>query len=541
MFWQAEFTVADNIIMADYVLNPSRDAFFSSSSLNDDELEVMGYEARDFIASFQFHRNHRLVHVLQPVTEFLSTTIEEMWEKKGLFVMNTSEKRGYFLKALKFVDPWVRYIDNTVTHDRAQLFSGVLITMLLTEHIPLEHHYFLAQHLVDNARLSRSHVCTDDLFKFAKEVHIMLEVQKTEAWIYLDVLGTQLEDCHLSARDERDGTILEQLQRLGTPVLLILALTDRDTDLDRVQITLRLLLCFAEHGISSQFDEKVRASLMSGVFTVSGRLQSWDSSNDRGKVHTVTNLIARILAKAESIELSNLFCFRSFEDVFKIQNSSDLLAYCPLFERLTKSDQLRYLVTSSHLSKCLWSEWMENKDNSHGCGIWFENKYLWGVWTNLFLLPIMGFDFDILVSGVSRKLHEYDLVCATRNPKCIRYSGCKHTYNRLRFKFDNPIMKPSDIFFTQDSIRQIFQDSKIVSQTEDALYCRKLSSHQIPPIHVFGWDGGGEWRIHSEDNRRLYAYKEAGLQSVSVKFTTRKDVNPTKFSTKNGGKQVRVR
>jgi len=534
VFWQAEFTVADNTIMTYYVLNPSRDAFFSSSSLNDDELEVMCYEARDFIASFQFHRNHRLVHVLQPVTEFLSTTIEEMWEKKGLFVNTSdSEKRGYFLKALKFVDPWVRYIDNTVTHDRAQLFSGVLITMLLTEHIPLEHHYFLAQHLVDNARLSRSDVCTDDLFKFAKEVHIMLEVQKTEAWIYLDVLGTQFENCHLSG----DGTLLEQLQRLGTPVLLILALTDRDTDLDRVQITLRLLLCFAEHGISSQFDEKVRASLMSGVFTVSGRLQSWDSSNDHGKVHTVTNLIARILAQAESIELSNLFCFRSFEDVFKIQNRSDLLAYCPLFERLTESDQLRYLVTSSHLSKSLWSEWMEN----NGCGMFFENKYLWGVWTNLFLFPIIGFDFDILVSGVSRKLHEYDSVCATRNPMCIRYSGCKHTYNSLRFKFDNPIMKPSDIFFTQDSISQFFQDFKIVSQTEDALYCRKLSSHRIPPIHVFGWDGGGEWRIHTEDNRRLYAYKEAGLQSVPVKFTTRKDVNRTKFSTKNGGKQVRVR
>ena len=160
----------------------------------------------------------------------------------------------------------------------------------------------------------------------------------------------------------------------------------------------------------------------------------------------------------------------------------------------------------------------------------------------MFLFPIIGFDFDILVSGVSHKLHECDSVSANQTAMYrLRYSGCKHTYNRLRFKFDNPIMKPSDIFFTQDSIRQIFQDFKIISQTEDALYCRKLSSHRIPPIHVFGWDGGGEWRIHSEDNRRLYAYKEAGLQSVPVKFTTRKDVNPTKFSTKNGGKQVRVR
>jgi hypothetical protein len=157
-----------------------------------------------------------------------------------------------------------------------------------------------------------SDACTANLFQLAKEVHIMLEEQKTESWIYLDVLGEELG----LISSERTSTVLQQLQHLGTPVLLILALTDRDTIPDRVQITLRLLLCFAEHGISPQFDKKVRASLISGVFIVSQRLQSWDPSNH--KVHTVTELIARILAQADSKELDDLFGFGWFEDVFKI-------------------------------------------------------------------------------------------------------------------------------------------------------------------------------------------------------------------------------
>ena len=84
-----------------------------------------------------------------------------------------------------------------------------------------------------------SDACTANLFQLAKEVHIMLEEQKTESWIYLDVLGEELG----LISSERTSTVLQQLQHLGTPVLLILALIDRDTIPDRVQITLCLLLC----------------------------------------------------------------------------------------------------------------------------------------------------------------------------------------------------------------------------------------------------------------------------------------------------------
>lgn len=181
---------------------------------------------------------------------------------------------------------------------------------------------------------------------------------------------------------------------------------------------------------------------------------------------------------------------------------------------------------------------MGQKNNRHDS--FSENKHLWGVWANLFLCPVIGFDFDKLVSGVSHKLDNLGSNSVKHRSLFMRM-GLWHPYSRLLLKFENPIMKPSDIFFIQDSIQPRFQDHKIVSQTKDNLRCRTLSSHQIRPIRVFGWNGGGRWCIHTEDNRRLYAYQRAGLQSVPVEFTTREAVNPTKFSTINGGAQVRVR
>ena len=56
-------------------------------------------------------------------------------------------------------------------------------------------------------------------------------------------------------------------------------------------------------------------------------------------------------------------------------------------------------------------------------------------------------------------------------------------------------------------------------------------------IRVFLWDG--QW--HSEDNRRLWAFKTAGLTSVPVQVVQKESVDPRKFTTENRGASIRMR
>ena len=98
-------------------------------------------------------------------------------------------------------------------------------------------------------------------------------------------------------------------------------------------------------------------------------------------------------------------------------------------------------------------------------------------------------------------------------------------------------MNPGDISYTQDSISSKFQCGRLVKQTMQKLASKTLDILEIPEIRVFLWDG--QW--HSEDNRRLWAFKTAGLTSVPVKVVQKESVDPRKFTTEDRGASIRMR
>lgn len=114
-------------------------------------------------------------------------------------------------------------------------------------------------------------------------------------------------------------------------------------------------------------------------------------------------------------------------------------------------------------------------------------------------------------------------------------------YNNLLldFMFRNrkKYMDPADISYTQDSISSKFQCGRLVKRTMEMLASKALDILKIPEIRVFLWDG--QW--HSEDNRRLWAFKTAGLTSVPVQVVQKESVDPRKFTTENRGASIRMR
>eukprot|EP00434_Breviolum_minutum_P030543 symbB.v1.2.027012.t1/scaffold2631.1/size74421/7 len=98
-------------------------------------------------------------------------------------------------------------------------------------------------------------------------------------------------------------------------------------------------------------------------------------------------------------------------------------------------------------------------------------------------------------------------------------------------------MNPADIFYTQDSISSKFQCGKLVKRTMELLASRSLDILEIPLIRVFLWDG----RWHSQDNRRLWAFKTAGLTSVPVQVVQKESVKSSKLTTENRGASIRMR
>lgn len=68
-----------------------------------------------------------------------------------------------------------------------------------------------------------------------------------------------------------------------------------------------------------------------------------------------------------------------------------------------------------------------------------------------------------------------------------------------------------------------------------------MTPGQFPPIKVFQWGKGGY--VHSLDNRRLLAYKMAGIKEIKTEMVSFKYVKQNyqwKLSTDNGGIDVRV-
>lgn len=98
---------------------------------------------------------------------------------------------------------------------------------------------------------------------------------------------------------------------------------------------------------------------------------------------------------------------------------------------------------------------------------------------------------------------------------------------------------PQTVSYIQDSISNRFQCGRKVLDTMEKLKNGRIKIFQskIPPIKIFQWEG--KW--HSQDNRRLWAFKQAGLRAVPAKVIDIASVHRDKFTTLNRGCTIRVR
>ena len=103
-------------------------------------------------------------------------------------------------------------------------------------------------------------------------------------------------------------------------------------------------------------------------------------------------------------------------------------------------------------------------------------------------------------------------------------------------------MDPSDIRFTQDSISSTFQDGSAVDDMVNGLKNGTIDPKSVKPIRVFQQNG----KIYSLDNRRLYAFKQAGMDNIRVKWVNPKNKTIAQkiakhFTTKTDGLSIIMR
>ena len=108
-------------------------------------------------------------------------------------------------------------------------------------------------------------------------------------------------------------------------------------------------------------------------------------------------------------------------------------------------------------------------------------------------------------------------------------------------------MDPHDIRYTQNSIKNIFSNGKYkgtrVDDLVDALKAGSVTPDDVPAIRIFK---GGDGYVYSLDNRRLYAFKKAGMREINAKWADtskrriRKEIR-NKFHPINDGLSIRVR
>ena len=98
-------------------------------------------------------------------------------------------------------------------------------------------------------------------------------------------------------------------------------------------------------------------------------------------------------------------------------------------------------------------------------------------------------------------------------------------------------MNPQHVRYIQDSIARKFRCGRMVEHTTDMLKIKEITPDDIPPIRVFEMNG----HIHTEDNRRLYAFKKSGILSVPVVRILASQVDPDKFSKRGDGLSIVLR
>lgn len=102
-------------------------------------------------------------------------------------------------------------------------------------------------------------------------------------------------------------------------------------------------------------------------------------------------------------------------------------------------------------------------------------------------------------------------------------------------------MKPSEIYYSQDSIRDKFDKKYTIQATYNVLVRQPGVMQRIPRIRVCLKDG--KW--FTLNNRRLWVFRkleENGyIRDINVIHVGRDKLQDSKFTTTNGGKDVIVR
>lgn len=429
---------------------------------------------------------------------------------------------GHFLEALYLVDPWIRLTSS----EAYSLVVNVLAPRMCDERTTQQLHSLLSKMVVSWFLYAYKIEEPEFVKAFALSVHVMLDKRKEEAWFYLDAMGSQWAG--LVNDDPQCRVILTVLQHFGTPVLLLETL-EKDRDLARLPksesarlgIVLTLMILFAEYNILSRWEESMHDRLLA---CLSRCLQAG--------VHT--RLVTHVLAASDSKMLSQLdLSFLSL-----IRTSSDVPDYCRLLERLTSSSQLLVKVAPflewGDLFPLLLDAWKNETSFS-------QNAYLWGTLANLadwvaMKSPNSWSHFAFIASKkieLSKTMFPFAFVAQSVFDNSILTLSLK-----VNMSSAMNYVNPRYVWYTQDSISPRFRSyHQSVEGTTRSLRDRTQTAHRIDHIGVFSWNGN----VHTEDNRRLYAFKGAGLTCVPVQWTTLAFVNPNKLTTTNGGSSINVR
>jgi RHS repeat-associated protein len=97
---------------------------------------------------------------------------------------------------------------------------------------------------------------------------------------------------------------------------------------------------------------------------------------------------------------------------------------------------------------------------------------------------------------------------------------------------------PKTIRFSQDSINANFKDGSSVDDLINNLKSGQISADDIPAIRIFEREG----QTYTLDNRRLYAFQQAGVEIKTVQATAEEVTREGwKLTTKNNGTSIVVR
>mmetsp|Transcript_74347 Transcript_74347/g.149682 ORF Transcript_74347/g.149682 Transcript_74347/m.149682 type:complete len:463 (+) Transcript_74347:446-1834(+) len=450
---------------------------------------------------------------------FCADELDDMERDARSFVMSMierPERRNRILEALRIVDPWIL----PTTTDRSIYFSRLMLPMMKDDKTSQQEHATLAHLFLFTVSFGADFGQKEE---FALQVHIMLELGRSEAMLYLKELDSTI------GKDESHPVLLA-LQHLDTPKLLQERLEHQSTDEVDQDIKLRTLCLFSEHGLLSHWDEWMQDRFISRLLIFQEKTGS-----------KYIKQIFRFFATLDSKQLANLPLdnFRT-----KIEFSSDVEPYWPLLQTLSASSQFRAMFFSEGLVRALLRAWeydLRDNNGTMGWAMWnllSQNKHAWGMWANLAeSLPKFFFwnDFAVAfkekVKYIERSRRNCSSITEMKLPFEISFIVLELKLNR------RCMMNPSEVRYIQDSIGPVFCCGRCVQTTANDLRNNIISPHSIPKIKVFCWNGG----IRTEDNRRLFAFKEAGVHSIPVEWTSFELVDRSKITSQNDGTSVRVR